>query len=102
MDTLVLNVTPRGNGFVAVGRRPALTAVGPSPAEAVEDGRLFALALYGKGPRPRTLIARINEPGVSPIVMQPVDKVFEAFGNAEKSGWRYVASARGAAQKVAQ
>jgi hypothetical protein len=99
MDTLVLNVTPRGNGFVTVRRRPALTAVGPSAAEPVEDARL--VALYGKGPRPTTL-ERINEPRVSTIVMQPVDKVFEAFGNAEKSGWRYVASARGAAQKVAQ
>jgi hypothetical protein len=63
MDTLVLNLTPCGSGFVAVNRRRALTAVGPLPAEPVEDGRL--VALYGKGPRPTTLIARIHKPGAS-------------------------------------
>jgi hypothetical protein len=100
MDTLVLKVTPSGSGFVAVDRRPALSAVDPLPAEPVEDGRL--VARYGEGPRPTTVIARIHQPGASKTLSTGCMPTVGAFGNAEMSGWRYVASLPCAAQKVAQ
>jgi hypothetical protein len=92
MDPLRLHVTPRGSSFVAESRHPALTAVGPSPADAAENARLVALALFGTGLRPTTLIVRLDQPGMRTIIMQPIDEVFQVLAPAADSGWRYIAS----------
>ena len=92
MEPLRLNVMPRGKGYVAESRNPELTAVGSSPEEAAENARRMALALLANTAGPRTLIVRINEPGLRSIIMQPLDKrVFLAVAG-EDLDWRYTAS----------
>jgi hypothetical protein len=51
-----------------------------------------ALALFGTGSRPTTLIVRLDEPGMRTIIMQPLDEVFHVLAPATDSGWRYIAS----------
>jgi hypothetical protein len=92
MDTLRLNVSPRGKGYVAQSTAPAVTALGSSPEEAVESARLMALALFAKGPQPKMLIVYLDEPRIRTIVMQPMDKAFTLAALAEPTGWRYMAS----------
>jgi hypothetical protein len=92
MDTLRLDVTPRGKGYVAESHRPELAALGSSPEDAVENARLMAIELFARAPRPTTLIVRLNEPGVCTIVMQPVEKPFSLAAHGDKPEWRYMAS----------
>jgi hypothetical protein len=94
MEMLRLVVTPRGKGYVAVSRDPALTAVGSSAVEAAENARVTALALFAKASRPNKMLVRINQPGVCTIAMQPIEKPFSFEPNDEPE-WRYVASVRG-------
>jgi hypothetical protein len=101
MDSLQLTVVAQGNRFVAKSECPALTALGPSPERAVESLRLMALAQLRSGPRATILIARINQPGLCMIVMQPIEKSFTA-ASMEKVGWRYKASVTGPAREVAE
>jgi hypothetical protein len=91
MDPLRLVVIPRGKGFVAESRDPAVTALGSSAEEATENARLAALALFEKGRRPDMLIVRLNEPGLCTIVMQPLQKTFSITAD-DKPEWRYIAS----------
>ena len=102
MDSLCLTVVPYGKRFVAKSTSPALTALGPSPEEATENARLMAIALFATGPRPTMLIARINQPGLCTIIMQPLEKAFTIGSMVEKVGWRYMASVPGPARKVAK
>jgi len=92
MDTLRLDVTPRGKGYVAESRRPELTALGSSPEAAAENARLMAIALFATATRPTTLIVRLNEPEVCTIVMQPVEEPFSLAAPSERPDWRYIAS----------
>jgi hypothetical protein len=92
MDTFRLNVSPRGKGYVAKSGTPGATALGSTPEEAVESARLMALAVFGKGPRPTTLIVYLSMPGVRTIIMQPMDRTFTLAAIPEKANWRYMAS----------
>jgi hypothetical protein len=91
MDQLRLLVTPRGKGYIAESRDPAVTALGSSAEEATENARRAALSLFSKGPRPTMLIVRLSEPGLRTIVMQPIDEPFSIAGE-DKPEWRYIAS----------
>jgi hypothetical protein len=91
MDPLRLVVIPRGKGFAAESRDPAVTALGSSAEEATENARLAALALFAKGLRPNMLIVRLNEPGLCTIVMQPLEKAFSITADTQPE-WRYIAS----------
>ena len=93
MEMLRLIVTPHGKGYLAVSREPNITALGSSPVEAAENGRLAALALVAKALRPTQLLVRVNEPGLCTIVMQPIDKPF-SIANDDQPKWRYIASAQ--------
>jgi hypothetical protein len=92
MDTLRLDVTPRGKGYVAKSSCPELTALGSSPEDAAENARLMAIVLFATAPGPATLIVRLEEPGVCTIVMQPVEKPFSLAAASEKPEWRSMAS----------
>jgi hypothetical protein len=92
MNTLRLNVCPRGKGYVAQSIAPEVTALGSSPEEAVESARLVALDLLAKVHRPKMLIVYLDEPGISTIVMQPIDSAFALAAVAKETGWRYIAS----------
>jgi hypothetical protein len=92
MDTLRLDVRPRGKGYVAQSTAPEATALGLSPEEAVESARKMALALFANGPRPTMLLVYFNEPGIHTIIMQPIEKPFTLTAVAEDVGWRYMAS----------
>jgi hypothetical protein len=92
MDPLRLDVVPRGKGYVAESRIPAITALGNSPEEAAENARLMAVAHFAKDPRPITMIVRISQPGLHTIVMQPVLETFSLDTSAVKPDWRYMAT----------
>jgi hypothetical protein len=92
MDPFRIDVVQRGKSFVAVSQTPVLTGLGASAEEAVEAARRMALAYFARGPRPTTLIVRVKEPGVSTIVMQPLELTFSLAADAEQSEWRYKAS----------
>jgi hypothetical protein len=97
VDTLRLDVRPRGRGYVAQSAVPPATAMGASPEEAAERARLRVLALFGKSARPSMLIAYLDEPGTRTIVMQPIDKPFALAAVAGEKEWRYIASVSDAA-----
>jgi hypothetical protein len=101
MDSFRLTVVPQGTRFVAKSTTPPLTALGSSPEKATETLRLMALAQLGSGQRPEMLIARINQPGLCTIVMQPIEKSFTA-ANLEEVGWRYMASVAGPTREVVE
>ena len=101
MDSLRLTVVANGNWYVARSTSPALIAIGSSPERATESLRLMAIALFAKETQPEMLIARINQPGLCTIVMQPLEKPFTA-GSVEEVGWRYMASVPGPVLKRAE
>jgi hypothetical protein len=87
------------NRFVAESTSPAFTALGSSPEEATETLRLIAIAKIGSGAKPDMLIARINEPGLCTIIMQPMGK---AFTTECVQAWHYMASVPGPVLKSAE
>jgi hypothetical protein len=101
MDTFRITVTPSGNQFVARSTSPALTALGSSPESATENLRVMALTQLGSNSRSPVLIARINQPGLCMIVMQPIEKKFDDAAR-EEVGWRYKASVTAPAREVAE
>jgi hypothetical protein len=100
MITLRLDVCPRGKGYVAQSADPEVIALGSSPEEAAESARLMALALFAKHPRPKMLLAYLDEPGIRTIVVQPIDRAFALADFAEEPGWRYMASVTDGAAAV--
>ncbi len=95
MDSLYLTVTSQGERFVATSAAPRICSLGASPEQATESARLVALAMFGGGPRPAMLIDRITQPGLSTLVMQPLEKPFTIGSIVQKVGWRYMASVPG-------
>ena len=102
MDSLYLTVTSQGQRFVATSAAPRICSLGASPEEATESARLVAIAMFGSGVRPAMLIVRITQPGLSTIVMQPLEKPFTIGSMVEKVGWRYMASVPGPVLKLVQ
>ncbi len=100
MDSLHLIVAPHGERFVATSTEPRICSLGESPEEATEGARLVALAMFGSGVRPPMLIVRITQPGLSTLVMQPLEKPFTIESMVEKVDWRYMASVPGPVLKL--
>jgi hypothetical protein len=65
MATIRIRVAPLGNGYIAEGGAPFVTAAGSSAEEAAENARraaLESLETLGTHKRPSTLIVSIEEP----------------------------------------
>jgi hypothetical protein len=93
MNTVRLDVCPRGKGYVAQSTAPNVTALGSSPEEAVESARLIALTLVATGARPSMLLVYLEEPGIRTVIMQPMDKAFAFAVPADETRSRYMVSA---------
>jgi hypothetical protein len=93
MNPLRLTVASRGKGYVAYSDLAEITAMGSTPTEAAENARLTATSAIPAPSRPTMLLVNVDEPGVSTIVLQPLDEPVSLDAFAEHQQWRYIASA---------
>jgi hypothetical protein len=92
MNPVRLAVIQRGKGYIAQSSEPEITALGKTPQDAAENARRMAASLLGKDARAMTLLLRVDEPGVSTIVMQPLGNPVSLDATRNERDWHYVAS----------
>jgi hypothetical protein len=96
MGPFRLTVKQRGKRFVASSDAHDITSVAQTPADAAECARKMALAACGKEGRNAVLLLRVDEPGKSTIVLQPLDRPVALDGAAKaEASWRYIATVSG-------
>ena len=97
MGPFRLSVTQRGNGYVAKSDEHDITSVAKSPVDAAENARKMALLALGKAARAAVLLLRVDEPGKSTIVLQPLDRPVSLAVDNVNASWRYIATISSAA-----
>jgi hypothetical protein len=92
MNPVRLAVVVRGKGYIAQSSEPEITALGNTAQDAAENGRQMAASVLGNDARRMTLLLRIDQPGVSTIVMQPLANPVSLDVMRSDRDWHYVAS----------
>jgi hypothetical protein len=92
MNPVRLAVVVRGKGYIAQSSEPEITALGKTAQDAAENARRMAESVLGKDAHRMTLLLRVDEPGVSTIVMQPLANPISLNVIRGDRDWHYVAS----------
>jgi hypothetical protein len=95
MGPLRLTVTPREKGYVAKSSEQDITAFGKTAADAAENARKMAVAAIETEARPEVLLLRVDEPGLSTVIMQPLDRPVSLAATAVDVKRHYVATEAG-------
>jgi len=74
VSAVVLLIVPRRSGYVATSREPAIVAMGRSAMAAAENGVRAVRTILSKTDVLPALIIRVERPGHTTIVMQPIDQ----------------------------